>query len=374
MNGPVTVMPSDSTQPTPLLQRMFAAPHEFSLVQLTRLLHDFYAPDMSYEDFLHERVRIRPHLSLGFPPRDVVALDALPGKNGTQTFLLTASPLGLYGAASPLPTFYVEDLLDEARADRSAGRDFLDIFNHVFYELFLRGGWFRYHPMRAVQEQHDTSFAGQLLALVGIDMEALPHGIQTPISLTAFTGLLSQFPRSAAGLEAFLAGLFQASCHVLQCVPRKATVPEQQRCRLGQDNHTLGEDTVLGQELDDATGKVGICLQDLDYQRFLCLTDAGQQELLFWLDFYCTEPLETDIHLAMQEGLAEGARLGNALGVTDAPDAPCRWQCLGRDTWLGSESCPTLGEIPTHYPEGTGRALFRGRRRSIVRRPTNGRL
>ena len=366
--------PSGNAPSTPLLQKMFAAPHEFSLVQLTRLLHDVYAPDMPHADFLRERVRIRPHLSLGFPPRDVVSLEALPDEDGTQRFLLTASPLGLYGAASPLPTFYVEDLLSEARADRCAGRDFLDIFNRVFYELFLRGGWFRYHPMRAVQEQQDRSFAGQMLALAGLSEDAPLCGMRHPLSLVGFAGLLSQFPRSAAGLEAFLAGLFQAHCQVRQCVPRKAAVPEEQRCRLGQTGHMLGEETVLGQELDDATGKVGICLQELDWQQFLHLADAeaGQRELLFWLDMYCTGPLEADIHLAMSEGLAQGARLGAGPSAADAPTADSGWQCLGRDTWLGGDSCPALDTQPGHYPEGTGRAIFRGRRCSTVP-PTDGR-
>ncbi len=375
MNAPAAAMPPGGAQPTSLLQRMFAAPHEFSLVQLTRLLHDFHAPDMSYADFLREWVRIRPHLSLAFPPCDVVALEVLPGEDGIQRFLLTASPLGLYGAASPLPTFYVEDLLDEAQADRCAGRDFLDIFNRVFYELFLRGGWFRYHPMRAVQEQRDSSFAAQLLALAGLEDDVPSHGMRSPLSPAGFAGLLSQFPRSAAGLEAFLAGLFQVRCHVRQCVPRKAVVPEQQRCRLGQSGHMLGEDAVLGQELDDAAGKVGICLQELDGRQFLHLADAdaGQQELLFWLDLYCTGPLEVDIHLAMREGLAQGVRLGGVSRAADVAEDARPWQCLGRDTWLGGESCPALGTQAGHYPEGTGRALFRGRRRSAAR-PADGRL
>ncbi|MDO5483587.1 MAG: type VI secretion system baseplate subunit TssG [Desulfovibrionaceae bacterium] len=355
--------PSDPTNA--LRERLFTSPQDFSMVQVTRLLHIFYGAGMAYEHFLRERVSIRAHLSLAFPPRDVVSLEKLPGtQDGPEHFLLTVSPLGLYGASSPLPTFYVEDLLAESRADRSAGRDFLDIFNRVFYELFLRGGWFRYHPMRAVQEQQDQSFAEQLLALAGLGEAPLRQGMRDTLALAGFAGLLSQFPRSAAGLQAFLAGLFHLRCHICQCVPRKAPIPSDQLCRLGMNEHMLGENAVLGEVLDDASGKVGICLQDMTYEQFTTFADAeqGQQELLQWLDFYCTESLEADIHLSMKQGLARGVRLGAGPPPrgTAVNGEPWRWQCLGRDAWLGDGPAPTLWkEDEGDYPEGTGMAIFR---------------
>ena len=73
-------------------------------------------------------LRIRPDLSLGFPASDVARIEETPG--GPAGYRVTVSFLGLYGASSPLPTFYTEDLIDEMLADSTTTRDFLDIFHH----------------------------------------------------------------------------------------------------------------------------------------------------------------------------------------------------------------------------------------------------
>src|SRR5919108_3991821 len=77
-------------------------------------------------------VRVRPELSLAFPAADIAGIE----KRG-EGYLVTARFLGLYGPASPLPTFYTEELLDEAAADACATREFLDIVNHRLYNLFF---------------------------------------------------------------------------------------------------------------------------------------------------------------------------------------------------------------------------------------------
>jgi type VI secretion system protein ImpH len=51
-------------------------------------------------------LRVKPHLSLGFPLAGVEHIDETE-KGG---FTITSNILGLYGSGSPLPTFYTEDL------------------------------------------------------------------------------------------------------------------------------------------------------------------------------------------------------------------------------------------------------------------------
>lgn len=348
---------------SPLIEELFTHPQQFSLVQVTRLLHSFFGSSMRFQDFLVERVRIRPHLSLAFPPHDVVDLCWMdkdgrplrdPSPDEPARFLLTVSMLGLYGACSPLPTFYVEDLLAEERDDLSAGRDFLDIINSRFYELFLHAGWFRYRPMYAVTEQGEQTLVQQMLALGGLagaDDEVISHRRSR---LLPFIGLLSLFPRSAMGLQAFLRGLLNCACTVLECTDGLSPVPAEQRLQLGRANSMLGEDSVLGSQVHDRTGRIRICLQHLSHEQMVRFASpegcAIIQEII---DFYCPEPLSADILLSADTSRFKGIRLGSSR------DASPSWNRLGQDTWLGTES-HFRADAASARPEGAGRAFLRG--------------
>ncbi len=348
-----------------LVEELLARPQQFSLVQVTRLLHVFFGASMRFQDFLVERVRIRPHLSLAFPPHDVVDLCWMdrdgrplrePVPDESPRFLLTVSMLGLYGASSPLPTFYVEDLLAEEREDLSAGRDFLDIINSRFYELFLHAGWFRYRPMYAVTEQGEHTLARQMLALGGLagaDDEIVPYRRSR---ILPFIGLLSLFPRSAMGLQAFLRGLLGCACRVIECTDGLSPVPAEQRLRLGRASNTLGEDSVLGAFVHDRTGRIRICLHHLSHEQMVRFASPeGRGLILEIVDFYCPEPLDADILLSVDAPGMQGSRLGPSC------DGSAAWNRLGQDTWLGRESRFAADEASAR-PEGAGHAFLRGAR------------
>ncbi|WP_165176430.1 type VI secretion system baseplate subunit TssG [Desulfovibrio sp. ZJ369] len=364
--------PAERTGATPggVLECLFADPSSFSFVQAVRVLHAAYGAGESVMDFLRARVRVRPHLSLAFPPRDVVSLerispggtpapDGAAGQSLGDTFRITVSVMGLYGAASPLPTFYTEDLLAEAREDGAAGRDFLDVLNAGLFGLFLWGGWFRYHPLRALEEQRDTALLERMFSLAGLGDPDLRQSVAQPRGLLPLAGILSQFPRSAAGLGAFLSSRLKVRVRIRQCVWRQAALPEEQRCRL-DGGKALGQDAILGSRVDDANGKIGILLEGLtreDLPRF-AHDGEGCAQLRAFMDFYCTEPLDADIHLEMAPGLCRGARLGAG------PDTSPAWRRLGCDTWLGDPEkgrAPRLdGQGPHAYAQGFGKALIPG--------------
>jgi hypothetical protein len=83
------------------------------------------------------KLRFRAAASLGFPAHEIAAAGWEEGLNGEPRFTLTVPFLGLYGPASPLPTFYTERLLQDEPASRNQ-RDFLDIFNHVAIALLVQ--------------------------------------------------------------------------------------------------------------------------------------------------------------------------------------------------------------------------------------------
>ena len=92
-----------------------------------------------------EVARFRAHLSMAFPPSQIVALD--PAGEERPNPLLTVTFLGLYGPSGVLPTHYTQLLMDIQRdvrgPERRSLRDWLDLFNHRFISLFYRA-WEKY--------------------------------------------------------------------------------------------------------------------------------------------------------------------------------------------------------------------------------------
>jgi len=315
----------------------------FSFVQVLRLLRRIGGGDGEEPADGGERgrggrnLRIRPDLSLGFPPADVVRIEETPG--GPAGYDVTVSFLGLYGASSPLPTFYTEDLIDERLSDSTSTRDFLDIFQQRLYTLLFQA-WSKYRLFVKVAEEETPEDIGKLFCLLGLGEPELREVAGGAYPLLRYLGLFTQHPRSAAGLEGILRDTI-GGCRVelVPCVLRKAKVPPDQRALLGETGNRLGEDCFLGDEIDDRMGKFRLRVGPLDADRFDSLLPGRSlnRRVTAIVEIYLTDPLEYDIELVLAEGEAKTACLG----------AP-RWSALGLDTW--SFSGGVLPEVGVTFP------------------------
>ncbi len=323
--------PDRAAAPT-LLEQLRANPRAFSFVQAVRLLRQAHGgADLARsERFLRERVRVRALLSLGFPATDLADLEELPPREGEsgpdqERFRLTATFLGLYGPSSPLPTFYTEELLDEQSEDRNVSRDFLDMVGDGFFHLFFLA-WARHRLPLKVCEERNAATMERLFSLVGLGDPEVRKIFTHPGMLLRAAGLLTQFPRSAAGLKGLLADRAGAPVRVVQCVSRHVPIPEDQRCFLGHDTAQLGDTAWLGSQVRDDIGKFRLEVGPLSAANFHLVIPGGEWHLSIvrLVRFYCTEPLEFDVLLRLDPAEAEDGRLGTGV-----------WSQLGCDAWLG---------------------------------------
>jgi type VI secretion system protein ImpH len=293
-------------------------------------------------------IRVRPNMSLGFPDTDIDRIEALPDGAGWR---VTANFFGLYGVASPLPIFYSEDLLDDAREGHRARREFLDIFHHALYpQLFL--AWRKYRlPLRAAEER-DPAALGTLYAFAGLGLAPQRQKLPRASHLLRHLGLFAMHTRSALGLQTLLAdALAPAHVSIEPCVLQQLPIPAGQRLRLGRQAHALGEDSHLGTRIEDSDNLLRVSLSALPASLFQQLLPGaeGYAQLRFLIRFYLTRPLQVDVSLS----LARGARRGVQLGARGASqDAWCR---LGLDTWLGAGDEGAAGGAATvtlRLPQG----------------------
>lgn len=305
----------------------------FQVMRLLRLLTSAASGEAQAPAGLDASIRIRPNLSLAFPASDVANIREV-GDPEEARFQITANFLGLYGAASPLPTFYTEDLLDEAAEDESVSRDFTDILNQRLFTLLFEC-WGKYRPSLQIVEQRSSAHIGRLFCLLGLGEEPFREDMPQPYRLLRYLGLFTQFPHSALGLKTLLTDAFDGpAVEVIPCVERIARIPEDQTLHLGASGCRLGRDSYLGNELPDRMGKFRIRLGPLgreDFKRF-SPGSADFDRLAFLTRLYFVEPLEYDVELILAGGEAQTVCLGDPGRAT-----------LGLDSWIFST--PERGEV-----------------------------
>ena len=297
----------------------------FQVIRLLRLLGVHAAAESEPDTGARESVWIRPELSLAFPPSDVARVEELPGE--TSRFLVTTRFLGLYGVSSPLPTFYTEDLVGEASEDETVTREFLDVINQRIFQLFY-DCWSKYREHLRVAEARDETYLERLFCLLGLGETEMREKLPQAESLIRYVGLLTQFPRSALGLRALLQdALRDIPVEIIPCVPRKMKLPSDQRLTLGGPQGRLGDDAVVGEEIEDRMGKFRVRLGPLRGDQFqgLLPDQADHQHFVFLTRFYLNDPLEFDLELLFDAGEIQGVSLG-------APS----WSRLGWDSWIFS--------------------------------------
>lgn len=312
-----------------LKQELLREGHAFSFFQVIRLLRLFAmqasGTQKSPSDF-SEKLRIRPNLSMAFPASDVESIEQF-GDPEDPNFLITANFLGLYGSASPLPTFYTEDLIDESAEDESVSRDFIDILNQRIFSLLFEC-WSKYRQTLQVVEEKNSAHMERLLCLLGIGEKSFRKDIPEPHRLLRYIGLFTQYPHSALGLKTLLKdALGGTSVEVIPCVERTAKIPESQTLRLAVSGCRLGADSYLGDELPDRMGKFRIRLGPLTRAEFKRFSPGAEDfnRVSFLTDLYFVEPLEYELELILAQGEALGVCLGDPTRAT-----------LGVDSWIFS--------------------------------------
>ncbi|MFO7752651.1 MAG: type VI secretion system baseplate subunit TssG [Desulfobacteraceae bacterium] len=318
-------------QKTEIVDRLLSGGASFSFVQAIRLiLHKIASGEEfesgSHEEILEKFVRVRPELSLRFPGTDITSVEKA-GKDSSM-FRITATFLGLYGASSPLPSFYTEDLIEEFNEEKSIKRDFVDVINCRLYPVFFRI-WAKYRLFYKICEENDPKAVNMIYSLLGLENEHLRSRIFNLEKYYRYTGLAIQFPRSAEGLETMIRDFFSLDSDVTvrQCVFRRVSIPCDQYSRLGAAYCTLGEDSVIGTTVVDISGKFRILIRGADAETLHFFLPDGPAfgELEQMVMYYVNQPLSWGLAVEVEGRELETARPGNP-----------RWSHLGWNTWLFS--------------------------------------
>lgn len=298
---------------------------------------------------VRELEKIYQSLTPGTPFSLGVELTGKPGmkrveltKPEARRALMRVNFLGLAGHLGPLPAPYTELIMDRSWQQDTAFRDFLDIFNHRLISLLYRVRKHHHIGLDVVAPER-SHVASYLYALSGMGTKGLQDCMDVDDrALLRYTGLLTQKPRSAIGLEAMLHDYFRLPVHVGQFVgcwrpleahqtTRIATSadrpPAPGRRPIQAQNNRLGDNVVLGSHVWQQNGHFDVHLGPLSLPQFLDFLPQGSayRALSELTRFYVNRNADFNAVLTLKPEDAPVSRLGSLVGPR-----------LGWTSWLGT--------------------------------------
>ncbi|WP_336365599.1 type VI secretion system baseplate subunit TssG [Marinobacter sp. C2H3] len=286
------------------LQPVLGNARRYSFFQLVDLIHRHHGDDLEQDGVGqpgHPRIRFSASAGLGFPGSDVV--DARSPEHEHAPYQLEVSFLGLHGAQSPLPGYYLEDLAWEAGQDLGIRRHFLDFFNHRLVTLFHRA-WRKYRYYVRFRPGASDGFSERVYALMGLGDPRLREA--TPVhwpKMLAYAGLIAGRSRSPEVVCGVVGHCFDLDDVTIEpWVLRKVAIADDQQTRLGQANVRLGEDTLVGNRIRDRSGKFILRLGNLTRARFADFLPNGRDHgrLVKLMELTTREQLAYDLELQMR--------------------------------------------------------------------------
>ena len=278
-----------------------------------------------------EAIRFRPALDLGFPNADV---NHVSPRSDAPGYVVEGNFLGLYGIASPLPTYFTENLLHAD--DPTIERGFLDIFHHRLYSLFHRC-WERMHIELGYRADGSDAFSQRAMGLAGLRYADLAGERHTsPGRLMGLASSLAGQTRSVAHVKAALNAWFpDVPMAVESCVGTWVEVPPDQQNRLGMNNCSLGSNCTLSNQVFDRASTFGLTIGPVPLDTYLRFLPSGDlmAELREIIELLNTDSLDYRVDLLLLpddlpqlklEGLfsTDQTRLGWSTWIGEPPKQP----------------------------------------------------
>ncbi|KXF83058.1 type VI secretion system baseplate subunit TssG [Enterovibrio coralii] len=299
---------------------------QYSFFQLLELLCEMYESEPESLSWPSETFLFSSSSSLGFAASDVSEMKML----SEQTLNVETTFFGMNGAQSPLPGFFLEDIVTE---DFETGlrKIFLDFFNHRLLALLFQS-WRKYRYYVRYREGASDKFSTQLFSMVGL-VETEARG-ETPLSwskMLSYSGLLAGRTRSPQIVAGIIQHYFDLECvEIQQWAFRQVDIPEEQKWCLGKRNGALGVDTSIGDQVADRSGKFVICIKTLSFDRFSEFLPSGEgfKSLIALMEFILREQLAFDVELELTESEVPPLQL--------RAEKPAK---LGWSSFMGDPNC-----------------------------------
>lgn len=281
-----------------------------------------------------ERIRMRGDPSLIFASSDVSELVTVEGADGVKRARVSATFMGLYGAVSPLPTYFIEQIaLSDYQGGPQPIRELLDVIHHRMLSLLYRT-WTKYRLPVTYRRRGTDDFSRRMFCAVGLD-GFREHA--TPIDrffFLRYAPILASKSRSARSLEVVLSEMLgRIPVKVEQFVGHWTLIEKPFRNQLAVMNNVLGESLTIGRYVYDGSGRFKIVVGPVGYDEYISFLPGGERQALVRGIVETFTPGVHDVMLEIHVDTDEAPRfqLGSPRAST-----------LKRTAWIGGSAAQRL--------------------------------
>lgn len=298
---------------------------KFQFFQLTEYLYRYKGIDIDSLLKLAPKadpLRFVGDASLSFVTRDITAITIAKEK------IQVKIPFNnLLGAHSPLPSYYLDDLVWEDLQEDPRVVTLLNLFNHRL-NVFLYKIWRKYRYFISFKHNGEDEVSQRMFALVGLGSKRIRDLLLVNQSkMLSYAGILANSSRSPQLISALISHCFELSSVKIQSWQfRRVEIPAQQQNKIGKKNNILGKNFIVGSHMPNYTGKFILTIGDLSFkemERFLP-TGSLYHSLINFVSFILRDQLAWDLQLILSNNQASSMKLGT--------DTSCY---LGWTTFLG---------------------------------------
>jgi len=271
-------------------------------------------------------VRIRPVLGLSLPRSEIYQIIKHIQDDGTFIYFIDVNISGLYGNSSPLPKFFTEELIQAALKDQNQARIFLDILHQRLYQLLFQAKTYLqpYFEDSSKQTLHEFMFS-----MAGFRDQAWLRSFPDPAFVLRNINLFRYHKGTAAGIRLLIEKLFKnTKVTIEQCYEHWFHIPRNQRLGIGKQGHKLGENTLLGNKMNETLGKVIIHISVISAKeyKYWFNNEKNWSGLKSLLRYFIGQPLIIELKLEVENNPQFLFQLNHKNKFT-----------LGRNTWLLAE-------------------------------------
>jgi type VI secretion system protein ImpH len=258
-------------------QRLFNEPYRFDFYQAVRLLERINPERQRLGgdgDPRQDAARFRTRASLNFPPSELYQIKQNGGQDDEPPEM-TVAFIGLTGPLGVLPQHFTELIAERARYGDTALWEFFDIFNHRIISLFYKV-WQKHRLSAAYEHSGFDHITHYLFDTIGMGTTGLRGQLSVPDqAMLRYGGLIAQRPHSSGIVAAILSDYFNVLVNVEQFSGQWLELQEENRSRLGAQNHTLGVNTIAGQRFWDIQSKFRLAVGPLTLEEFSAFLPIG---------------------------------------------------------------------------------------------------
>lgn len=310
--------------------------HRYGFFAAVKALHRLKAGSVPVGELgpvRDECVRFQHSTALHFHAGDIesIAFD----ETGRAT--LTATFLGLFGAASPLAAHFSEEVIRAEEDDRPTLRAFYDLFHHRMLSLYFRA-WKKFRMESQFRLESEDQGTKRMLCMAGVD----GHGARAEsglsrlevLELAPLLAMRARPPRVLAlALERLLPGV---SVSIEQFVQRRAALDVDDRMQLGRSSNRLGTNLTLGARVVDRSARFRVIMGPVTYDECERLMPGGDQYSVLRrvIEQFTRGTLECEVDVLLKENETPGYKLGATRGAL-----------LGVNTRLGGTTGRRLGRM-----------------------------